>query len=97
MSSQNEENSNSKVNSQLILLQAAKQQAELQKKAAKELSSNELKEVADAAVATTEESEAYLAAHPELQEIVANFAKACLETKPENVYDFAIKYFNKVA
>jgi hypothetical protein len=95
MSSQNEE-SNSKVSSkELILLQAAKKQAELQKNAAKELSSNELKEVADAAVATTEESEAYLAAHPELQEIVANFAKACLETKPENVYDFAIKYFNK--
>ena len=40
MSSQNKE--------ELILLQAAKQQAELQKKAAKELSSNELKEVADA-------------------------------------------------
>jgi len=89
MSSQN---TNSK---EVILLEAFKQQAELQKKAAKELSSNELKEVADAAIATTEESEAYLAAHPELQEIVANFAKACLENKPENVYEFAIKYFNK--
>jgi hypothetical protein len=76
-----------------LLLEEAKNQAEFAKKVAKELSPTELTEVADAAVATAEESESYLAAHPELQEIIANFAKACLETKPDNVIDFAIKYF----
>ena len=83
------------VKQEQFLLESQRVQAETRKKVALELSPTELKEVADAAVATTEESESYLAAHPELQEIIANFAKACLESKPDNVIDFAVKYFEE--
>ena len=64
---------------------------------AKALSAAEQADVASAAAAASAEAADYLAAHPELQALVAAFTSAALAAKPLDVIAFAKAYFEKEA
>ena len=64
---------------------------------AKALTAEEQADVASSAAAAAAEAEAYLAAHPELQALVAAFTSAALAAKPADVIAFAKAYFEKQA
>lgn len=44
---------------------------------------------------TRVDNEVYIREHPELQFILENFLIKVLEDKPENVFEYAGKHFNK--